>query len=117
MGSLIIYALASLPATFLARYLQNTGSPRRDALTGALISPGEDLGQPGATQLCFDVLYVTCENGSEGAPLQVLIESPCFAGACQLGSGALGEWFWWLYSVVRSFFHPPFTTRLVYITD
>jgi hypothetical protein len=23
------------------------------------------------------------------------------AGACQIGSGAFGEWFWWLYMVVR----------------
>ncbi len=22
-------------------------------------------------------------------------------GACQIGSGAFGEWFWWLYMVVR----------------
>lgn len=26
-------------------------------------------------------------------------------GACQIGSGVFGEWFWWLYMVVRFLFN------------
>ncbi|KAG6330841.1 hypothetical protein ID866_8249 [Astraeus odoratus] len=79
-GSLLIYVLTYLPALFLSRYLENIGSSRRDSATGALISSGEDLNQPGVTEWCFDILYVTW--------------------ACQIGSGAFGEWFWYLYLVI-----------------
>ena len=58
---MMIYVILSLPAMFLAQYLQQTGAPRRDRVGGELISPGEDLNQPGLTELCFDVLYVTCK--------------------------------------------------------
>jgi hypothetical protein len=60
-GSLAIYIVTFLPALFLSRYLERMGTPRRDPTTGALISPGEDLNQPGVTEWCFDILYVTCE--------------------------------------------------------
>lgn len=59
-GSLAIYVMAYLPALFLSRYLQSIGTSRRDPTTGAIISSGEDLNQPGVTEWCFDVLYVTC---------------------------------------------------------
>ncbi|KIJ70494.1 hypothetical protein HYDPIDRAFT_122383 [Hydnomerulius pinastri MD-312] len=79
-GSLAIYVMTYLPALFLSRYLENMGTSRRDPTTGALISSGEDLSQPGVTEWCFDILYVTW--------------------ACQVGSGAFGEWFWYLYLVI-----------------
>jgi len=60
-GSLAIYIVTYLPALFLSRYLERMGTSRRDPTTGALISPGEDLNQPGVTEWCFDILYVTCE--------------------------------------------------------
>lgn len=59
-GSLLIYVLTYLPALFLSRYLENIGTARRDPTTGTLISSGEDLSQPGVTEWCFDILYVTC---------------------------------------------------------
>lgn len=79
-GSLLIYVLTYLPALFLSRYLENIGTSRRDSTTGALISSGEDLSQPGVTEWSFDILYVTW--------------------ACQVGSGAFGEWFWYFYLVI-----------------
>ncbi|KAI6034084.1 hypothetical protein BKA83DRAFT_4184706, partial [Pisolithus microcarpus] len=79
-GSLLIYVLTYLPALFLSRYLESIGTSRRDPTTGALISSGEDLNQPGVTEWSFDVLYVTW--------------------ACQVGSGAFGEWFWYFYLVI-----------------
>jgi hypothetical protein len=60
-GSVAIYVAAFLPALFLTNYLIKIGSPRRDPTTGALISYGEDLAQPGVTEWCFDILYITCE--------------------------------------------------------
>ncbi|KAG7097185.1 hypothetical protein E1B28_004557 [Marasmius oreades] len=79
-GSLTLYIVTFLPAFFLSNYLIKVGSTRRDPTTGTLISYGEDLNQPGVTEWCFDVLYVTW--------------------TCQVGSGAFGEWFWWLYMVI-----------------
>ncbi|KAH7887999.1 hypothetical protein F5I97DRAFT_1805912, partial [Phlebopus sp. FC_14] len=79
-GSFAIYVSTYLPALFLSRYLESMGTSRRDPTTGALISSGEDLSQPGVTEWCFDILYVTW--------------------TCQVGSGAFGEWFWWLYLVI-----------------
>ncbi|KIM67873.1 hypothetical protein SCLCIDRAFT_1210003 [Scleroderma citrinum Foug A] len=79
-GTLLIYVLTYLPALFLSRYLEKIGTARRDPTTGALISSGEDLSQPGVTEWCFDILYVTW--------------------ACQIGSGVFGEWFWYFYLVI-----------------
>ncbi|KDR83379.1 hypothetical protein GALMADRAFT_235481 [Galerina marginata CBS 339.88] len=79
-GSLAIYIVTFFPAFFLSNYLIKQGSPRRDPTTGTLISSGEDLSQPGVTEWCFDILYITW--------------------ACQIGSGTFGEWFWWLYMVI-----------------
>ncbi|KAG6837526.1 hypothetical protein H0H93_007707 [Arthromyces matolae] len=82
-GPLAIYVATFLPAFFLSNYLIKIGTTRRDSTTGTLISYGEDLSQPGVTEWCFDILYVTW--------------------ACQIGSGALGEWFWWLYMVIPAY--------------
>ncbi|KAF8351138.1 hypothetical protein F5887DRAFT_936073 [Amanita rubescens] len=79
-GSLAIYIVTFFPAFFLSNYLIKIGTTRRDPTTGALISYGEDLNQPGVTEWCFDILYVTW--------------------ACQIGSGLFGDWFWWLYMVI-----------------
>ena len=59
-GSLVIYVATYLPALFLSRYLVGIGTSRRDPTTGAIISSGEDLNQPGITEWSFDILYVTC---------------------------------------------------------
>ncbi len=75
-----VYALSLIPSIFLSRYLERIGSPRRDPTTGALISAGEDLSRPGIIEWAFDVVYITW--------------------ACQLASGAFGDWVWWLYLVV-----------------
>ncbi|KAF8803848.1 DUF788-domain-containing protein [Phlegmacium glaucopus] len=79
-GSLALYVATFLPALFLYKYLVKIGTARRDPTTGTLISYGEDLSQQGVTEWCFDILYVTW--------------------ACQIGSGAFGEWFWWLYMII-----------------
>lgn len=60
-GSLAIYIFTFLPTFFLTRYLEKIGTTKRDA-AGTLISSGEDLNQPGITEWCFDIIYVTCEN-------------------------------------------------------
>ena len=59
-GSLAIYIVTFFPAFFLSNYLIKIGTTRRDPTTGTLISYGEDLNQPGVTEWCFDILYVTC---------------------------------------------------------
>ncbi|KAJ3723254.1 hypothetical protein EV361DRAFT_879584 [Lentinula raphanica] len=79
-GSLALYLGTFFPAFFLSRYLTQIGTTRRDPTTGTLISYGEDLNQSGLIEWAFDVLYITW--------------------ACQIGSGAFGEWFWWLYTVI-----------------
>nr|GAT53930.1 predicted protein [Mycena chlorophos] len=78
--SLALYTITFLPAFFLSNYLIKIGTTRRDPTTGTLISFGEDLSQAGVIEWCFDVLYVTW--------------------FCQVGSGAFGDWFWWLYMVI-----------------
>ncbi|RPD52848.1 putative opsin, partial [Lentinus tigrinus ALCF2SS1-7] len=75
-----LYAFSLVPSVFLSRYLERIGSPRRDPTTGALISAGEDLARPGIIEWCFDVVYISW--------------------ACQVGSGAFGQWVWWLYLVI-----------------
>ncbi|KAI0771929.1 DUF788-domain-containing protein [Trametes elegans] len=75
-----IYLLSLVPSVFLSRYLERIGSPRRDPTTGTLISAGEDLSRPGIIEWCFDVVYITW--------------------ACQIGSGAFGQWVWWLYLII-----------------
>jgi SRP-independent targeting protein 2/TMEM208 len=97
-GSLAIYIVTFFPAFFLSNYLVKIGTTRRDPTTGTLISYGEDLSQTGVTEWCFDILYVTCQSVS--LPLVVQANETA-AGTCQIGSGAFGEWFWWLYMVVR----------------
>ncbi|KAJ7047600.1 hypothetical protein C8F04DRAFT_14468 [Mycena alexandri] len=79
-GAVFLYIVTFLPAFFLSNYLIKIGTTRRDPTTGTLISYGEDLNQAGVTEWCFDILYVTW--------------------ACQIGSGAFGEWFWWCYMVI-----------------
>ncbi|KAF7331811.1 DUF788-domain-containing protein [Mycena kentingensis (nom. inval.)] len=78
--SIFLNVATFLPAFFLSNYLIKIGTTRRDPTTGALISYGEDLSQPGVTEWCFDVLYITW--------------------TCQIGSGAFGDWFWWIYMII-----------------
>ncbi|GBE79412.1 DUF788-domain-containing protein [Sparassis latifolia] len=75
-----IYVGSMAPSVFLFSYLERIGSPRRDPTTGTLLSAGEDLGRPGIIEWCFDVIYVTW--------------------ACQVGSGAFGQWIWWFYLII-----------------
>lgn len=60
-GALFLYTVTFFPAFFLSNYLIRIGTTRRDPTTGTLISYGEDLSQPGVTEWCFDILYVTCK--------------------------------------------------------
>ncbi|KZW03947.1 DUF788-domain-containing protein [Exidia glandulosa HHB12029] len=78
-GGLILAASTALPSLAIYRFLVSIGTPRRDA-RGELISPGDDLEAGGLTEYAWDVVYVTW--------------------ICQLGSAALGEWFWYLYLVI-----------------
>jgi len=55
----------------LSNYLVKIGTVKRDPSTGTLMSSGEDLSQPGVTEWCFDVLYVTCEFFLSGNALLV----------------------------------------------
>ena len=96
-GSLAIYIVTFFPAFFLSNYLIKIGTTRRDPTTGTLISYGEDLNQPGVTEWCFDILYVTCMFFCSISQNFVRNVS---AGICQIGSGLFGDWFWWLYMVV-----------------
>jgi len=83
LSQLTIYILTFLPSLFLAQHLRTTGRPRRDPVTGTLISSGEDLDARGVTEWCWDVIYVTW--------------------ACQVGSALLGEWFWFGYLSIPAF--------------
>ena len=78
--SSFIHVLTFIPLFVLYTHLNSIGSPRRDPTTGALIGSGEDLNMSGVTEWCWDIIYVTW--------------------ACQVGSAALGEWFWWSYLCV-----------------
>lgn len=96
IGSLTIYTPTFLAAFFISSYLVKIGTPRRDPTTGTLISYGEDLNQPGVIEWCFDLLYITCMTF-----LYISFMSfDVLSGTCQVGSGAFGEWFWWLYMIV-----------------
>lgn len=97
-GSIALYVVTFLPALFLYKYLVKIGTARRDPTTGTLISYGEDLSQQGVTEWCFDILYITC--GSHSCIILLSLNTSAI-GACQIGSGAFGEWFWWLYMIVR----------------
>ena len=55
------HTLSHIPSTLIARYLARIGEPKRTD-TGELISPGEDLNQPGVIEWCFDVIYVICKR-------------------------------------------------------
>jgi SRP-independent targeting protein 2/TMEM208 len=59
-ASLAIYIVIFIPMFLLSNYLVKIGTARREPSTGTLISPGEDLSQPGVTEWCFDILYITC---------------------------------------------------------
>ena len=103
IGSMALYVATFLPALFLYKYLVKIGTARRDPTTGTLISYGEDLSQQGVTEWCFDILYVTC--GSYSCIIVLSVDSSAI-GACQIGSGAFGEWFWWLYMIVSHLYFP-----------
>jgi hypothetical protein len=56
-----IHIISHIPPTLIARYLSKIGEPKRSP-TGELISPGEDLNQPGVIEWAFDIIYVTCKR-------------------------------------------------------
>jgi hypothetical protein len=93
---------------FIYTRLAQMGKPRRDA-AGAVVSPGEDLGQTGVTEWMFDVLYISCARHIILCVREMLMK--CL-GAVQTGSAALGEWVWWVYAVVRHFDRPRITMCL-----
>ncbi|KAF8592531.1 DUF788-domain-containing protein [Ramaria rubella] len=81
-SSMLIYLLTLAPSIFLYSFLVRAGAPRR-ATSGTLLSPGDDLNQPGLMEWSWDVIYITW--------------------ACQVGSSLLGEWVWWLYLIIPSY--------------
>lgn len=91
-----LHILSQVLSTFIARYLARIGDPKRSE-TGELISPGEDLNQPGVIEWCFDVIYVTCKRVPS---FSITTGKRCSPGACQIGSATFGEKFWWLASAV-----------------
>ncbi|KAG8744898.1 hypothetical protein FRC10_009268 [Ceratobasidium sp. 414] len=62
-GPNILYVLTLAPTVVLYRHLTTIGLPRREPNTGALISPGEDLAQPGITEWCWDIIYIPLYAG------------------------------------------------------
>lgn len=60
-GLLAVLLVTGIPSGILYRHLVRTGTSKRDA-AGVLISSGEDLAAKGITELCFDVIYLTCES-------------------------------------------------------
>jgi len=61
--AIVLYCISAALSQFLYRYLKKMGTPRRDS-TGGLVSPGDDLNQPGMTEWIFDVLYISCESAN-----------------------------------------------------
>ena len=59
--AIAMYCISAALSQFLYRHLKKMGTPRRDS-TGNLLSPGEDLNQPGMTEWTFDILYISCES-------------------------------------------------------
>ena len=95
--AIIFYCISAALSQFLYQHLKRSGTPRRDS-TGSLVSPGDDLNQPGMTEWTFDILYISCELIDR----IILITAPSLSvGFAQIGSAILGEWFWWIYIVVR----------------
>lgn len=58
--AIFLYCASVALSQFLYQHLRRVGEPRRDS-TGNLVSPGDDLNQPGITEWTFDVLYISCE--------------------------------------------------------
>ena len=58
-----IQIFSHILSTIMARYLSKIGEPKRSA-TGELISPGEDLNQPGVIEWYFDIIYVSCKHAA-----------------------------------------------------
>ncbi|KAI0284991.1 putative opsin [Russula aff. rugulosa BPL654] len=80
--AIVLYCVSVALSQFLYQHLKRMGTPRRDS-TGNLVSPGDDLNQPGMTEWTFDVLYISW--------------------IAQLGSAILGEWFWLIYITIPTF--------------
>ena len=58
--AIVLYCISAALSQFLHQHLKRTGTPRRDS-TGGLVSPGDDLNQPGMMEWTFDILYICCE--------------------------------------------------------
>ena len=103
-GKTYILLLFSYPIeAFLYYSLSGVGKPVRDASGIVLRAPSVDLSNPGYVyEGMFDVLYITCELYWTQQTRFSPFTDRLFLGACQVGSALLGEWFWWLYIVVRS---------------
>lgn len=56
---MFFYTTTGVGSQYLYTRLKAMGTPKRDA-SGTMISPGEDLNQPGVTEWMFDVLYISC---------------------------------------------------------
>jgi hypothetical protein len=58
--AIALYFISVALSHFLYKHLKKMGTPRRDS-AGNLVSPGDDLNQPGMTEWIFDILYISCE--------------------------------------------------------
>jgi hypothetical protein len=81
--AIVLYCISAALSQFLYRYLKKMGTPRRDS-TGGLVSPGDDLNQPGMTEWIFDVLYISCElvNGHHIGTPSLIICRVCPSRLC-----------------------------------
>ena len=94
--AIVFYFLSLALSQFLYQHLKKLGTPRRDS-TGNLVSPGDDLNQPGITEWMFDILYISCESTRR---TRISVHSSSSLGFAQVGASIFGEWFWWIYLVV-----------------
>lgn len=80
--AIVLYCGSAALSQFLYQQLKRMGTPRRDS-TGNLVSPGDDLNQPGMTEWTFDVLYISCEAQTDN--ILTLTSYYCIRRDCSIG--------------------------------
>jgi len=84
--AIIFYCVSAALSQFLYQHLKRMGTPRRDS-TGNIVSPGDDLNQPGMTEWTFDVLYISCEliNRHHVGICPLIVHRVCPSRLCHSG--------------------------------
>ncbi|KAF8426058.1 hypothetical protein EV426DRAFT_41816 [Tirmania nivea] len=78
------YIVFSIPALLIEAYLEQISRPKYAAgNAGELRRAGEDLDAKGLMEYLWDIIYVTW--------------------GCLVGVALLGEWVWWLWTVIPIF--------------